>query len=73
MGREGVSDEIVESGSPMEWYSPLVELWSSYQSLDQLALMFGEFWRISWRVRGGGGDEFDVICIEGAVCCQAVG
>ncbi len=24
-------------------------------------------------VSGGGGDEFDVICLEGGVCCQAVG
>ncbi len=32
--------------------SPLVGLRSSTQSLDQLALLFREFWRISWRFRG---------------------
>ncbi len=32
--------------------SPLVGLRSSTQSVDQLALLFREFWRVSWRFRG---------------------
>ncbi len=42
----------------MGWCSLLEGFRSSSQSLDQLALLFREFWRISWRFRGGGGDEF---------------
>ncbi len=50
-------------------HSPLVGLSSSSQSLDQLELLFREFWRISWRFgEGGGGDEFNVICMVEAVC-----
>ncbi len=64
MGREGVSDEMGDL--PMGRCSLLVRLKSSSQSLDQLALIFREFWRIAWRLRGEG-DEFDVICIEEAV------
>ncbi len=37
---------------PMGRCSLLVGLGSSSQSLDQLALMFREFWRISWRFWG---------------------
>ncbi len=53
MGGEDVSDEMggVTNGTVFD----LVGLRSSSQSLDQLALMFREFWKISWRFRGGGG------------------
>ncbi len=44
----------------------LVGMRSSSQSLDQLAMMLRELWRISWQLMGD--DEFDVICIEEAVC-----
>ncbi len=37
---------------PMGRCSLLVGLRISSQSLDQLVLMFREFWRISWRFRG---------------------
>ncbi len=42
MGREGISDEMGEL--PMGMYSILVVLGSSFKSLDQLVLMFREFW-----------------------------
>ncbi len=47
MGRGVVSDEMGEL--PMRRCSLLVGLRSSSQYLDQLALMFREFWRISCR------------------------
>ncbi len=50
MGREGVSDGLGEL--PMGRCSLLVGLRSSSQSFDQPALLFREFWRISWRFRG---------------------
>ncbi len=65
MGQEGVSNEMGEL--PMGRCSPLVGLRSSSQSLDQLELMFREFWKISWRFQGGQ-HEFDVICREEAAC-----
>ncbi len=49
MGRVGVNDEI--GGDTKGKCSLLVGLKSSSQSLDRLALMFGEFWRISLRFR----------------------
>ncbi len=51
--------------------SLLVGLRFSFQSLDQMALMFREFWRIPGRFRGG--EEFDEICIKEVVCRQVVG
>ncbi len=50
MEREVVSDEMGEL--PMGRCSRLAGLRSSSQSLDHLALLFKEFWRISWRFRG---------------------
>ncbi len=44
--------QIVRGELPMRRCSLLVGLRSSSQSLDQLALLFREFWRISWRFRG---------------------
>ncbi len=49
MGLVGVSDDI--GGDTKGKCSLLVGLKSSSQSLDRLALMFGEFWRISLRFR----------------------
>ncbi len=50
----------------------LLGLRPSSHCLDQLALMFRELWRISRRLRGRR-NEFDVICLEEAVCRQVVG
>ncbi len=61
MGQESVSDEMGEL--PMGRCSPLVGLRSSSRFLP---LMFREFWKISWRFQGE--HEFDVICMEEAVC-----
>ncbi len=68
MGREGVSDEMGELS--MGRCSLLVGLRSSSQSLDQLALLLRELWNI---MAVSGGDEFNVISIEEAVCRQMVG
>ncbi len=49
MGREGVSDEMgrVTNGKVLAFGGVEVQP----QSLDQLALLLREFWRISWRFR----------------------
>ncbi len=66
MGSEGVSDEMggVTNGKVLAFGG----LRSSSQSLDQLALLFREFWKLPWRCPGWGGHEFDVICMEEAAC-----
>ncbi len=66
MGREGERGEKAEL--KMGRRSLLVGLRSSSQSVDQLALMYRELWRMSRRLRRA--MSLTSFCIEEAVCRQ---